>query len=63
MAEKYNCTENATKITVIATDFRKDISYREVYIIYLNFIVHGIIPFAALLVMNISVYRNLNKFR
>ena len=63
MVEKYNCTENATKIQVTATDFRKDISYREIYIIYLNFVVNGLLPFVALLAMNISVYRNLNQFR
>ena len=30
---------------------------------YLNIIVHGLIPLVALLYMNISVYRNLNKYR
>ena len=42
---------------------RQNIYYRHIYIIFLNLLLHGIIPLISLLLMNISIYRNLKKFR
>lgn len=42
---------------------RQDIYYRHIYIIYLNFLLHGIIPLVSLLIMNISIYKNLKHYR
>jgi len=63
LATIHNCTENSTEHRVTATDLRQDVYYREIYIVYLNLIIHGLIPLMSLLFMNISVYRNLNKYR
>jgi len=62
VARVHNCSLNTSETHVVATDFRRDINYRQIYNVYLNIIVHGLIPLVALLFMNISVYRNLNKY-
>ena len=53
----------AHSVTVVATELRRDLRYREVYILYMNIMIHGVTPLVALLFMNVSVYRNLNKYR
>lgn len=61
-AREHNCSLNSSETHVVATEFRRSLHYRQIYIVYLNIIVHGLIPLVALLYMNISVYRNLNKY-
>ena len=39
------------------TSLRLHPLYIKVYLIYLNLITHGIIPFVLLIVLNISIYR------
>lgn len=58
--EDNNSTEVIFDIT--ATELRQDIYYRHIYIIYLNLLVHGLLPLSLLLFMNISIYRNLKQF-
>ena len=39
----------------------QDVCYVQIYIIYLNLVVHGIVPLLLLLVLNFMVYRQLRS--
>ena len=45
---------------IVPTELRLDPLYIKVYLIYMNFIVHGIIPFITLILMNINIYRKVS---
>jgi len=57
-----NCTENSTKVRVLATALRHNIYYKQVYNLYMNLLIHGLIPLLSLLYMNINVYTNLSRY-
>ena len=44
-------------IKVKANPIRLEPSYVKYYLIYLNFIIHGLIPFIMLIILNIQIYR------
>ncbi|XP_023347416.1 FMRFamide receptor [Eurytemora carolleeae] len=45
------------------TDLRINPTYIKVYIIYLNLIIHGIIPLVLLIILNVLIYRQLRVFQ
>jgi len=55
-------SEDKVILDITATELRQNIYYRHIYIIYLNLLVHGLLPLSSLLFMNISIYRNLKQF-
>ena len=53
-----NSITNGKDMTILdATDFRKNPIYSFVYVHLIQFFVKGIIPFGALLVLNLGIYR------
>ena len=44
---------------IAPTSLRLDPLYIKVYLIYLNLFIHGIIPFILLVIVNISIYRQI----
>ena len=54
-----NSIANETEMNFIldATDLRKNPTYSFVYVHLIQFFVKGIIPFGALLVLNLGIYR------
>ena len=62
--ESYNNTsdqENNTTIQIKANPLRLEPHYVKYYLIYLNFVVHGLIPFIVLIILNIQIYRKVFK--
>jgi len=59
VAERENSTlalENVTDFEIKPTDLRLNHLYINVYLIYLNLIVNGLVPFISILVLNICIY-------
>ena len=50
-------TTNGTQMNLDATDLRKNPTYSFVYVHLIQFFVKGIIPFGALLLLNLGIYR------
>ena len=42
---------------IAATSLRMNPIYIKLYLIYLNFFIHGVIPFSLLIILNIAIYR------
>ena len=42
---------------IAATSLRMNPIYIKLYLIYLNFFIHGVIPFTLLIILNIAIYR------
>ena len=49
--------ENTTFIQIKANPLRLEPHYVKYYLIYLNFVVHGLIPFIVLITLTIQIYR------
>ena len=49
--------EVVAKTKIEPTALRLNPVYIKIYLIYMNFIIHGIIPFITLILMNINIYR------
>ena len=52
-----NSFANGTQMNLDATDLRKNPTYSFVYVHLIQFFVKGIIPFGALLLLNLGIYR------
>ena len=48
---------------IVPTELRLSPIYIKVYLIYMNVIIHGILPFVTLFLLNISVYRKVRIFK
>ena len=45
---------------IAATSLRMNPIYIKLYLIYLNFFIHGVIPFTLLITLNIAIYRQVS---
>ena len=48
-------------LIVVGTSLRQNGYYYKIYVIYMNLIIHGLIPLLFLIVLNTSVYLRLRK--
>ena len=48
-------------LIVVGTELRQNSYYYKIYVIYLNLVIHGIIPVLALVFLNSCVYWKLRK--
>lgn len=55
--------EDGVRAEIVPTPLRMNKLYIRYYMTYLNFIVHAVIPFAALFFLNISIYRKMSLFK
>ena len=55
-SENNTSEEVHTFMTVKANPLRLEPLYVKYYLIYLNFIIHGLIPFIMLIILNIKMY-------
>lgn len=55
--------EVVAKTKIEPTALRLNPVYIKIYLIYMNFIIHGIIPFITLILMNINIYRKVRQLQ
>ena len=48
-------------LIVVGTSLRQNGYYYKIYVIYMNLIIHGLVPLLSLIVLNTSVYLRLRK--
>ena len=60
VTNQYCHEESQTNFTIKATSLRLNPLYVKYYLIYVNFILHAIIPLVALTILNTLIYRRVN---
>lgn len=59
--DMHNCTETFWNVSLVPRALRKNPTYVLIYINWMNFIVNLMLPLGALLFMNLSIYKGLQK--